>query len=34
VPNPEQIFTIDGKYFAYVGASRPLLERLHFRFPD
>ena len=34
VPNPEQIFTVDGKYFAYVGASRPLLERLHFRFPD
>jgi hypothetical protein len=34
VLNPEQIFTVDGKYFAYVGADRELLERLHFRFPD
>ena len=32
VPNPEAIYTIDGKYFAYVGADRDLLTRLGFRF--
>jgi hypothetical protein len=34
VPNPEQIYTVDGKYFAYVGATRDLLERLKFYFPE
>ena len=32
VPNPEAIFTVDGKYFVYVGADRALLEKLGFRF--
>jgi hypothetical protein len=34
VANPEAIFTVNGKYFVYVGASRELLEKLHFRFAD
>jgi hypothetical protein len=32
VPNPEAIFTVDGKYFVYAGADKALLERLKFRF--
>jgi len=32
VPNPEAIFTVDGKYFVYVGADRDLLTKLGFRF--
>lgn len=32
VANPESIFTVDGKYFVYVGADRALLEKLGFRF--
>ena len=31
VPDPTAIFTVDGKYFVYAGASQDLLERLHFR---
>jgi len=31
VPDPEAIFTVDGKYFVYAGASQDLLERLQFR---
>ncbi len=34
VPNPESIFTVDGKYFVYVGANKELLTRLGFRFWD
>ncbi len=34
VPNPWRIFTVDGKYFVYVGASRDLLGKLGFRFWD
>jgi hypothetical protein len=34
VANPEAIFTVDDKYFIYVGANRELLQKLHFRFPD
>ena len=34
VPNPESIFTIDGKYFVYIGADRDLLKKLGFRFWD
>jgi hypothetical protein len=34
VPNPESIFTVDGKYFVYVGADRELLRKLGFRFWD
>jgi hypothetical protein len=34
VANPESIFTVDGKYFVYVGAGRELLEKLGFRFWD
>jgi hypothetical protein len=30
VPDPERIFTVDGKYFVYTGATRELLDRLHF----
>jgi hypothetical protein len=30
VPNPQAISNVDGKYFVYVGATRPLLERLGF----
>jgi hypothetical protein len=33
VPNPESIFIVDGKYFVYLGATRPLLERLGIQFP-
>jgi hypothetical protein len=32
VANPETIFTVDGKYFVYVGADRDLLQKLGFRF--
>ena len=32
VDNPEAIFTVDGKYFVYVGPKRELLRRLGFRF--
>lgn len=32
VANPEAIYTVDGKYFVYVGADRKLLEQLRFRF--
>jgi hypothetical protein len=34
VANPESIFTVDDKYFVYVGADRDLLKRLGFRFWD
>jgi hypothetical protein len=34
VPNPEAIFTVDDKYFVYVGADKELLTRLGFRFWD
>ena len=34
VGNPEAIFTVDGKYFVYVGATKALLGALHFDFPD
>ena len=34
VPNPWSIFTVDDKYFVYVGADRELLTRLGFRFWD
>jgi hypothetical protein len=34
IPNPESIFTVDGKYFVYVGADRDLLRKLGFRFWD
>jgi hypothetical protein len=34
VANPESIFTVDGKYFVYVGADRELLRKLGFRFWD
>jgi hypothetical protein len=34
VANPESIFTVDGKYFVYVGADRDLLKKLGFRFWD
>jgi hypothetical protein len=34
VSNPEAIFTVDDKYFAYVGADRELLKQLGFRFWD
>jgi hypothetical protein len=34
VPNPETIFTVDGKYFVYVGADRALLQQLRFELPD
>ena len=33
VANPEAIFTVDDRYFVYVGADRALLERLNFRLP-
>ena len=32
VQNPESIFTVDDKYFVYVGADKELLLRLGFRF--
>ena len=32
VANPESMFTVDGKYFVYVGADRELLRKLGFRF--
>jgi hypothetical protein len=31
VPNPRQIYTVDGKYFVYAGASKELLRKLGFR---
>jgi hypothetical protein len=31
VPNPQGISNVDGKYFVYVGATRPVLERAGFR---
>jgi hypothetical protein len=34
VANPESIFTVDDKYFVYVGADRELLKHLGFRFWD
>ncbi len=34
VANPEAIFTVDDKYFVYVGAKKELLKKLHFQFPD
>jgi hypothetical protein len=34
VANPESMFTVDGKYFVYVGADRELLKKLGFRFWD
>ena len=34
VANPESIFTVDDKYFVYVGANRELLTKLGFRFWD
>jgi len=34
VANPESIFTVDDKYFVYVGADRDLLKQLGFRFWD
>ena len=32
VANPEAIFTVDGRYFVYVGADKALLQSLGFRF--
>lgn len=32
VPDPERIYTIDGKYFVYVGADAELLRKLRFEF--
>src|SRR5262249_32057257 len=34
VPNPWRIFTVDGKYFVYVGANGELLRKLGFRRGD
>jgi hypothetical protein len=34
VADPGSIFTVDGKYFVYVGANRELLKKLGFRFWD
>ncbi len=34
VANPESIFTVDDKYFVYVGANKELLTKLGFRFWD
>ena len=34
IANPDSIFTVDGKYFVYVGADRELLRKLGFRFWD
>ena len=34
IANPESIFTVDDKYFVYVGADRELLRKLGFRFWD
>jgi hypothetical protein len=34
VANPESMFTVDGKYFVYVGADRDVLKKLGFRFWD
>ena len=34
VGNPHAIFTVDGKYFVYVGADRDLLLQLRFELPD
>ena len=34
VANPEAIFTVDDKYFVYVGANKELLQKLGFRFWD
>jgi hypothetical protein len=34
VANPESMFTVDGKYFVYLGADRELLKQLGFRFWD
>ena len=34
VGNPERIFTVDGKYFVYIGADRTLLRKLGFELPD
>jgi hypothetical protein len=34
IANPESIFTVDGKYFVYVGGDRALLKKLGFRFWD
>jgi hypothetical protein len=32
VSNPRDIFTVDDRYFVYVGVDRVLLDRLRFRF--
>jgi hypothetical protein len=34
VANPQAIFTVDGKYFVFAGASRELLHQLHFQLSD
>ena len=34
VSNPEQIYTVDHKYFVYVGANKKLLKTLGFRLAD
>ncbi|HZP48687.1 MAG TPA: hypothetical protein VFB07_09145 [Vicinamibacterales bacterium] len=34
VPDPERIYTVDGKYFVYTGAGRALLEKLRFDLPE
>ena len=34
VSSPERIFTVDGKYFVYVGADRMLLRKLGFELPE
>lgn len=34
VPDPETIFTVDDKYFVYVGADKELLRQLGFRIAD
>ena len=34
VPNPDQISTVDDKYFIYPGANKELLKKLGFQLPD
>jgi hypothetical protein len=34
IPDRESLFTVDGKYFAYVGADQELLRKLHFQLSD
>jgi hypothetical protein len=34
VPNPRTIYTVDNRYFVYVGPDKPVLDRLGVRFAD